>query len=370
MIRIPVTLLLLQFMAPSMAQQVGEAPLMAPVMNDAVQGGWLAQELEKQAALWEGLVGAPVEQGPFMAHLNHFRSERNAALARNGGAIPEAEQARLQSLAKDLEQAAPNSFEAHMANYYVAFPAPAAFMHLDLAKAKGPNRTELLAPLMANAARKFNFTELASRAITFRNEGGVPPALWHLADDVLLALDRNAVLFVAGDMDTYPLWVVQYGNGRRQDVLVVDQRLLHDPAYRQRVWAETKAKGKVPGDPQEFLQALPLATDRPVHYALSLGRETLAPLKDRLYLTGMSMRFSRNPFDNIAELERSWAQMRKDTGAGPLARNYLVPGAYLLLHYKRTGDERNASMMEHELRRLARALGASADLYRAGVLEH
>ena len=52
-----------------------------------------------------------------------------------------------------------------------------------------------------------------------------------VAAELLEPLPANAVLFVAGDNDTYPLWYLQQVEGRRRDVTVVTMPLLAAPWY-------------------------------------------------------------------------------------------------------------------------------------------
>ena len=63
--------------------------------------------------------------------------------------------------------------------------------------------------------------------------------------------------------------------------------------------------------------------------------------------------------------------MKKTMAAGPLSRNYLLPGSILLQKYRsEPTDEKRASQLEFELRAMAGKLGATQDLIKAGVLAH
>lgn len=357
-------LLMPQMLGAQVAQDKGWQR--ASPVADPCQGGWSIPEAVTQQGDKEQ---DALPQLDAAQRLDELRLERNASLARNGGMIPPADRARLVGLSDALNAMAPHSFEAHMAKYYTMFPAPAAFEHLEGALAQNPDREELIAPRLVAAARKGNTAELTRQAQDMKTRGRIAPALYAVANDMLASLEPGAVLIAAGEMDAYPLWVEQFANGRHQDMLVVDHRLLADPSYRARIWERAKASGTVAGE-ADFAAALAGATTRPVYLSLALGSSTLAPLKDRLYVTGMAMRLSDRPVDNIPQLESRWKHLKKPMNAGPLSKNYLVPGAVLLAHYRANGAETQAARLEHELRSMARALGATNDLVKSGILQH
>lgn len=342
----------------------------APAIAEPYQGGWSVpvDDARKEAELSRKDLEAPASLGA-QQQLDQLRWDRNACLARNAGEIPAGDQRRLVELAMELNSTAPNSFEAHMANYYTQFPAPSAFEELDRAADKSAAREELIAPLLVNAARTGDAVELTARAKDMKARGRIAPPLYQVANDILASVEPGAILFAAGEMDAYPLWVEQYANGRSKDLLVVDVRLLADPAYRAQVWQRAKAGGAVTAE-KDFIGSLAMATTRPVYISLALGAEVMAPLKERLYVTGLAMRLSPTPIDNMPLLEARWDRLKKPLNAGPLSRNYLVPGSVLLTHYRSIGDEPRASRLEHELRTMAKQLGATNALLRSGVLPH
>ena len=347
---------------PSKAEQ------MAPVMQDPYQGGWQAKEQTRNANLW----GVLVEEEPAnnAALLNQYRSERNASLARNSGIIPPADQANLDVLADRIGTVAPNSFEAHLAQFYSQFPAPTAFEELDLAIATGSERDELIGPQLMNSIRTSNSTETVRWSKALKAQGNVAADLWKLTDDMLLSVEKNAILFTAGEMDAYPAWAKQFADGVRKDILIVDERLLVDAAYRQQVWTSAGAPGVAAANGTGFISALADGTNRPVFLSLALGPELVTTMRDKLFVTGLAARYSAVLLDNMPTLERNWKAMKKATAAGPLARNYLLPGSILLMHYRAAGNEEKASSLEFELRQLAEKLGATNSLIKTGVLQH
>jgi len=364
-------LLAVMLLLPGSIHAQAGAPLPAEAtVREPVQGAWNADDLDRTADTWRAIC-ADEGKADLQARFNLFRSERNAALAHGQGRLKASDRQRLASLSQDLERSAPMSFEANMARYYVAFPGPEAFAALEKAAQLDASRTELLGPLLADAARRNDTPALKQRAAALKSRGGIQPAFMQAADDLLLSVEPQAVLFVAGEMDAYPLWVRQHVEDQRKDLLVVDVRLLEDAAYRRAVWTTGGAKGAVPANAESFLSRFVSSnTIRPVYLALSLGAERLAPFKQSTYSTGLALKYSTSPVDNLPLLEERWRRFAKPTAAGPLSRNYLLPASILLQHYRSTGNEAKAAQMEHELRRFATAIKSTSVLYTLGILEH
>jgi hypothetical protein len=351
--------------APAQQEQVRTRS----VVKEAYQGGWAPASPTVQLREEELAKDMDVRALEAAAQLDGFRALRNDLLVSTKGHLGPEQKDRLRAEAALLERTAPNSFEAHLAKYYSEFPAAAAFMQLDLATARDRDRTELIGPQLGNAARLDSETELTHWSRAMRTRGNLAPGLKQVADDMLLSMETDAILIAAGEMDAYPLWTRQYADGFRKDVLVIDQRLLVDPAYRQRMWSRTRSRGPVPGSSQ-FVELLATSTSRPVYLSPALGPDIPATLMPSLYVTGMALRYSSAPFDNLKRLKENWVRLSKTTQAGPLSQNYLLAGSVLLKHYRDVGDESRAAALEHELRGLAKSLGVTDRLIKAGVLLH
>ncbi len=339
-----------------------------PVTNDAYQGGWLAAPMQKNAEVWRRIVAD--EPGNAMNQLNNFRSIRNAALVRNQGSLSSKDEQELEALAAGMDRSAPNTFETHMAKHYLLFPEAAAFEHLDKASTLGADRVELIGPQLVNSMRTGSEVDTRKWALALKQRGEVAPGLWLLADDILRSVDKNGLLVTAGEMDAYPVWARQFADGLRRDVLVIDVRLLDDGDYRQRCWRSANARGTVPGDADRFIAQLATASDRPVFLSMALGPDRVRNLGDRLQVSGLALRLGAPYADQFQVLEQRWKAMNKAVNAGPLSRNYLVPGAVLLKYYRAVGDEERSASLEHELRTMANAMGETDRLYRIGLLEH
>ena len=349
------------------ADKKAEAPV--PALYNSYQGNWDSRSLGYSGnLLLNTTITAP---GNALAWGTYFQNERNSALSLNNGQLSKPDKERLQTIADDMEEAVPGSFETDMADYYLQFPRPAGFLALDRATAKDAQRAELCGPKLSQAAMAGDQQAMTTWSIALKDRGGLAPPLLDVAADVLASVDRDAVVLANGEMDTYPLWVEQHALELRTDVLVVHQAGLADDDYRSLVWKLARAEGAVPAaESLGFVKALATHSPRPVYLAPSCDRELLNALRKDLYLTGLAMRYSSTPLDNLPKLKAVWPTLRKNTQAGPLSRNYLLPAITLRDHYEAIGDEKNYSLLDAELLQLAKSTGTTNRLYELGILKH
>ena len=92
---------------------------------------------------------------------------------------------------------------------------------------------------------------------------------YRFATQVLDSADPGAIVLSNGDSETFPLWYVRYGLGRRSDVTVVDRSLLAFDWYRAEVaWQHPEWAGVVGAPDAGAAVAALLAQEglrRPVH---------------------------------------------------------------------------------------------------------
>ncbi len=358
---------LLALMLPIAFPAFGQAIAQPPTPTNTLQGPWDEPALRRNGEAWNSAVEARPSDA--QARYQLYSNERQAALLRGNGHIAPADAERLEGAADELVRMAPTSVDAQLVTYYQEFPEASSFAALEAALALDPKALRLVVPRMTLALRNGDATAMRAAARDLRENGLVAPGLLLMAEDLLASVDPGGVLLLGGELDTYPTIAVQQGDAARKDVLVVDVRLLADAAYRQRVWQEAGAAGTAPGTVQGVVNALPQATARPVHLALSLPGELLAPWHERSALTGLTLRAGGSG-EPIAQLAARWQRMHRTAEVGPLSWNYLVTGSVLLRHYRAVNDEAGMARTEQQLRRLAGRIGAVDELYRMGVLSH
>lgn len=108
-----------------------------------------------------------------------------------------------------------------------------------------------------------------------RSTDGPPTLAQHFAQSLLDSAPRDAVLLVAGDNDTYPVWYTQRVEQRRRDVTVVTIPLLPAAWYRSELH---RRHGLVVASGAESWRGLGAAIEAIGARALELGRPLVVAL--------------------------------------------------------------------------------------------
>lgn len=343
------------------------APPPPPPPPSALQGPWDAATNDQRANQWQ--VANSGTAADAAMQWNWFRSAYNAMNSKGNASLGPTDQRALQGIAGQIKANAPGSFEHHMAEYLLEFPAPAAYAELEAAHKLGPDRAELISPMLTKALRDGDETAVKLWGGRLARQGLVAPALLAAAADMLLSVPDGAVLFTNGDMDGQPAVLSQLEN-TKPGVLLIDRRLLADPAYRARIWKRAGGTGSAPGNGPVFARALANRGKHPVYLALSLSPQWLKAFPGELQAVGAAFKLGPPADTDHARLEANWHAMQKPMDAGPLSRNYLLPGAVLLGHYRQSGQSGKAAALEEELRQIGSATGALRELQTKGILNH
>jgi hypothetical protein len=147
-------------------------------------------------------------------------------------------------------------------------------------------------------ARNHFFTHDRSKNYTCRD----------YAINMLIGLDRDAVLFTNGDNDTFPLWYIQEVENYRKDIRVVNLSLLNTPWYIRQL-RDNEPKAPISWSDREIDNLGHFATKegwilirdqavrhilrenkwkQPVYFAVTIPPETYSPYRDYLEMQGLA----------------------------------------------------------------------------------
>jgi Flp pilus assembly protein TadD len=188
---------------------------------------------------------------------------------------------------------------------YIAIGAMSVLTEIRNAMAK----RGAMAPVTAGAcALMLAFPLFTMHTHWFTHNRGRNVTCTEYAHNMLVCLDKDAIIFTNGDNDTFPLWYVQEVEHYRTDVRVVNLSLLNTTWYIEQCRDNTP---KVPitwtNEEIDRLQPLPskdgwvlvadLAVDhilrtnlfkRPVYFAVTIPPSKFAPYKDIIEMEGLA----------------------------------------------------------------------------------
>lgn len=213
-------------------------------------------------------------------------------------------------------------------------------------------------------------TAVTTLCTEWYNSGQLSKGLEYWNYNTLMSLEQEAVLLVITDAEAYSLWAVQLTQNIYPQAVILSQESLGKQGYVDFLakWknAGLKSSGKFPNS----ISVFEVADGRPVYFGVMLDKSTIEAEKQHLYVTGLAMKFSRTPFDNLAVLQKHYendfmldylkSEMPPDPEPEKVASmnlNYLPALLLLSESYEQKGNARTAD----ELRELAEKVAKSGN---------
>jgi hypothetical protein len=348
-----------------------------------------------QERLWKG----ETERNPHSedAWLNYFKAARYSGFGDTTTDWKERAE-KMTKLVENMGSAIPNTFTYHYVRWWNGGNDTAYISDLEQAYAIRQDYSELSDDFATYYELRGDQEKVKFFAKKWYETKSMAPALLDYNYNVLMSLEKNAILFTSGDNDTYPIWLLQYAKGIRPDVVVLNTSLVTDPGYRALMMKRYDIKGdasKLNSDrfatispdscEAEYLKSVAESnTKRPVYFALTCDPDYLTLINDNLYTVGLANRYSPRRIDNVAMLKKNWESFRLDYldnqfyaeeygfNHGLLQQidmNYVTPALLLYEHYRLAGENDRAAKFRELALTLARqgGQGAEVEKYLAGI---
>lgn len=309
-----------------------------------------------------------------MRYKGEFLRTRTAALDKNTKEISESEQNELNIIVEKMETEVPATSEYHYVKYVNSNYDVTKVDHLHKAYELSNNKEDLYDDYIAH----YEITENATKKVEFCNKlyksNRVPSGVMDYNYNVLMSLDEDAILFVNGADDTYPIWMHQNVKNVRTDVTILNVDLLGIDTYRTKMLTKLNVKSRVDynADRVGFIKSIAKENPSiPIYFALTLSPAVLKGLSDHLYLTGLALKYSPKPLENIPLLKDNWEQKFRvasldDTHSiskvKKINNNYILPIMLLSMNYKAQGDSQQAKRLETLALKLAKEGGKEVEV--------
>lgn len=299
-----------------------------------------------------------------------FTAIRNDAIGSDRYNISTDKQQQLDMVVGKMEQLYPQSFEYHYAAYLNARNDTAMGGHLLEAHRMAPFRTELYDDLVALAELSDNSTMKREFSQLLENRKVYDPLLYQYGRNMFRSLEKGAYIFTRGEWDTYPLWVLQSVHNENGDITVLQLDLLHKEHYFNRMMAPFKLKKgayhRFIADKPAFFRELAAAKHgKPVYLSLTVDQQIISNIAPLLYNTGLAMKLSSAPFDNLTTLKANWNSFDLPDFSAPsgnqdlnrMTGNYIMPMGLMYRKAIAMGDSAEAEKIKEKMLNLAKSAG-------------
>ena len=207
-------------------------------------------------------------------------------------------------------------------------------------------------------AMKGQEERMAQMAKRFFDDGNFSEAVLRYNYNELSGMDDGGIIIANGDMAIIPKWLIQEGMGRHRDKTVVCAMFLAVTEYRE--WLSKKlgidfpewGSGSYDENLHRMLQAIIDRFGSKVYFSTTVQPELMEPWKQQLYNEGLTFKYSKKPYDNMAVkrrnveerymLEYLLVSFRPEWTSGQnFSANYAVLLADLLQYYERKHDAKH-----------------------------
>lgn len=266
---------------------------------------------EQQAKAWKREIDKGTKDK--MAWVYWFHANRYAAFAdakkREESKAPYFQKA--ETIIKMAEKAIPNSFELLYLKTKDNTGGHESGDYIMQAQALKPYDPLILPELMNHYQFTLDKTKLETVSKKWLESNEMPQEILTTAYNNLISLEPNAILLTYGDNDTYPYWVLQDGKKIRTDVTIINVSLALIDTYREKLFANNKiAALKLMNDADRRSSNLvnhliENVTDRPIYVSVFADDDCYKKYANQMYLTGLSYKYSKEPFDNLAVIRNN-----------------------------------------------------------------
>jgi len=355
--------IILLLLLPLCSQAQSDERSKAMVQEAQVQES-AAVSYVNQVGYWETMIQNNASNATFW--YNYYSSVRFADYTTKTKSVAPTTQSKLNEIVEGMEENVSSSYEYHFVKYWNSNYDVNEFHHLEKAYALKPNAQDLYDDFIAHYELTNDSKGKAKYCKKWLDSNQLDPQLIEYNRNVLKTLPKNAVFIANGEMDTYPIWILQEVEGFRTDVQVLNLDLLAKKEYRKRILKEAGLQSNVgfsATDPKKFL--FDLADNnyaKGIYFGLTMNPTVLHHLQNRLFLTGLAFRYDPVTIDNMPELVSNWENKMstsylntaaQDDAVTKLNMNYIMPALLLYSHYTEQGATAKAKQLEDIIRLVA-----------------
>lgn len=315
------------------------------------------QYYANEASHWRGQVA--LNEKDEYAWLNLYKATRFTNYTEHDRDISTSRQNDLDALLVKMKKAIPESFAYNYSAYLNGNKSNQSFTHLEKAYKQGTEVNELWDDMLSKAVIQSNQSEINKFSNLLSENHVYNSAEVTYNRNVLSSVEQNGILITNGNVDTYPVIMMQQLQNYRKDVNVLCIEWLGNETYSNTVsdWLGLKTDKKI-----TLPDIMASKSSRPLYLTLTVPPDDIKKYSDNLYCTGLAMKYSKTPLDNLAVLSSNWERLFDKTtlqSSESLNKNYLVPLVLLRDYYSQKGNTSAKAETSQQIEQIATVFGLS-----------
>lgn len=270
--------------------------------------------------------------------LNLYLSKRFAAYGQTGRSISSTEEAELASIIQQMKGALGESYEYQYASYLQLNKKDDGLSYLEKAYQLDPSNPEIWDDKLFQAVIEENEADQRGFANALVEVGYYSGALMEYNSNVLNSIAQNGILITYGQLDTYPLMVMQKGFDYRGDIKIICVEWLNSEKYKKQL-SKQLGLNVLHWTSQSTIKEIIKDVKQTVYVGLTVPPAQLKELKNQLYCTGLAFMYSNGIVNNLQSLDYNWNNTfakKYLTDQEPINANYVMALVQLSTYYAST----------------------------------
>jgi len=288
--------------------------------------------------------------------LNLYLSKRFSAYGQSGRNISSSEEAELAKIIEQMKNTLGESYEYNYASYLQLNKKDEGLVYLEKAYELNGSNPEIWDDKLFKAVIEENEADQRGFANALVEVGYYSGALMEYNSNVLNSVAQNGVLITYGQLDTYPLMVMQKGFGYRPDVKIICIEWLNSAKYKSQL-AKQFGSSAQQWNSQTTIKTIINEIKTSVYVGLTVPPSQLKELKGQLYCTGLAFLYSPNQVNNMLSLDYNWKNtFTKNylTNSEPINANYVMALVQLSDYYSSVQNANAKAEVDNYLKEIGR----------------
>ena len=235
---------------------------------------------------------------------------------RNGNASD----STLNHVLREMEESIPDTYTFYFANYRCKMGTLDCHQYAVEAMKRLPETMDYLDydTWFCYSAMVGDEAKMESIAKKYYDSGLYSPAILQYSYNEMQGMEQGGIYIGNGDALVIPKWMLQYAKGLHKDKVIVCLPFLAIKQYREHLFAklgvelpqfkEPKTQADYDDNVYTAVEALRIATKRPMYFSSCDAYEVTKPWSKKLYNEGLTLKYSEKSYDNFSVKRRNVEQ--------------------------------------------------------------